>query len=167
MKPNLIDTNNFIIVLDLYFSENSINCITSPSQFIDRLLDQVKISKDDEEIESIVGDIVFSSTFTILSSLEKCLIKRTTLLMDEEIYKEFKAFYKQLSIAETKIDFGSEEMFSVLSIMSAVSKKICDVLDCVMEGQNKKIYEIVYINSKIDIKNLNAQLYLVFQIKLE
>lgn len=167
MKKNLIETDKFILTFDLDFNDKSKNCLTTTKEFINRLLNEMDIKGDDEEYENIVEDIIFAAVFTTLVFLEKIIVKKQNINIDEEVFKEFRAFYKQLATSETKIEISTDYKYSILSIISSILRKIQETIDCILEGQNKKILDLSYVNSKIETEFDTAHLYLALQIKVE
>lgn len=167
MKKTLIESDKFILTFDLDFNDKCKNCTTSTKEFINRLVKDLNIDENDEEYLLIVEDIIFASVFTALTFLEKVIVKDQQIGVDEEQFKEFKAFYKQLSVAETKVDISSDYKYIVLSILSSIIRKIKETLDYILEGQNKKILDLSYVNSKIETDFSTAHLYLAIQIKLD
>lgn len=167
MKKSLIDSDKFILTFDLDFNDKCKNCTTSTKEFINRLIKELNIEDNDEEYLLIVEDVIFASVFTALTFLEKIIVKKQQIGVDEDQFKEFKAFYKQLSTAETKLDISSDFKYNVLSILSSIIRKINETIDCILEGQNKKILDLSYVNSKIETDFSTAHLYLAIQIKLD
>lgn len=167
MKKTLIDSDKFILTFDLDFNDTCKNCTTSTKEFINKLVAEMNISETDEEYYLIIEDIIFASVFTSLTFLEKNIVKKQSVCIDEEMFKEFKAFYKQLAVAETKVDISSEYKNLVLSILSSIVRKIHETINYLFEGQIKKILDLSYVNSKIETEYSTAHLYLALQIKME
>lgn len=167
-KPTLatmIDNPIFVLAFEIDLNDTNINCINGADVFIERIFKESKIDWDDEEKDVIIGDIILAVVFSVLSFLEKKLIKDEDSLIDEDLYDSFKGFYKLTAVAETKVNFNSDQMTHTLAILSSVCNHVKTMLQLAIENSGKIILNINYVNSKVEIENDKIILNLVLQIK--
>lgn len=167
MISNCIENPTYLLAFDLDLSERNHNSSTTPKEFIERFLTSVPFCKEEDEHDIIMADVVLTALFTIMAFIEKKMVKGEMVYIDEDLYKEFKAFYKILATAETKISFTSDYLPQILSILSSVSCKIEKMLELSIHGTTKKILDVMYVNSKTEVKADKVHLYLVLQIKTQ
>lgn len=167
-KPTLatmIDNPIFVLAFEVDLNETNANCVTGTDVFIERILKEAKIESNDEEKDVIIKDIVLTAVFTVLSFLEKRIIKDEIVHIDEDLYDEFTSFYKLIAVAETKVEFNTEQMIHVLAILSSICNHIRNMLTLTTENSGKIILDIGYVNSSVVVENDKIILHLILQIK--
>ncbi len=167
MIGKAIETLTFLLTFDIDLTDISTNCITSTKEFVKRFLTDITFHPDEHEFDIIMQDIVLASLLTVISFIERKRIKDQTACYDKDYYSEFKSFYKRTATAETKIKFSSENQNVILNIISSLGRKVDKMIEVSLSGTTKKLLEVSYVNSEIDIEVYKSHLFLVLKIQTE